>query len=390
MEQPDLLSQLGDLAQKYHQAQGTIARLQQRVETQEYEIQEQNDRIRQLEETQARSQVQLARVPQIEGQLEYFKEELLQIVEQRYGRSSQPVVPETGHSLLGQQLDNHTQTLKELRREIDKMRRYDDQISLARTETTRLNKDVYQFQADLDKLSRQLDERVKPLTYIEDQRRVTARSLTELQAELPDLNRRIETNLTKTQLLEQKIPQFAKYEAALESLREELRRHREHMNFQTAERERQLKNWTEMADESQRRMRDNENMLEKYAEHYQVNKRALASLQDFQENLQREQHRFGELQRLAEERQRTELEKFQANHEHRWQKQNMEFEPKIEDFQKSIEIVQQRMDDIAKLNQHLEDQLNMVLQILEEDIQARASALTQWQDRFEALAGGQS
>ncbi len=389
MEPPHLSSQLDFLEQMYQKAQGTIAKLQQRVETQEYELQEQTHRIQKLEEDLAQSQAQLAQAPQIDERLEYFKEELLQIVERRYGRR-QPAVPESGNSLTMQQLDNHTQTLKELRREIEKLQRYGDQISLARTETTRLNKEVRQFQAGMDNLSKELDERTKPLTYVEEQRHAQARSLAELQAELPDLHKKIETSLTKTQLLEQKIPQFAKYEAALDGLREEIRRHREHIDFQAAERERQLKGWTELAEDTDRRMQENERLLEKYTEHYQLNKRALASLQDFQESLQREQHRFGELQRLSEERQRAEMENFRADHEQRWQKQNMELQPQLGDFQKSMAAIQQRLDQMAKLNQSLEDQMNIVLQILEEDIQARALAITGWQERFEALANGQA
>jgi chromosome segregation ATPase len=373
----------------YQKAQGTMARLQQRIEAQEYELQEQTHRLQSLEEELAQSKAQQAHVSQIDEQLVYFKEELLQTIERRYGRQ-QSTTPDTGSSLMRQQLDNQTQTLRELRREIDRMRRYDDQISLARAETTRLNQAVHQFQANLDELSNQLDERVRPLSYIEEQRRIQTRSLSELQAELPELHKKIETCLTKIQLVEQQAPQFAKYEAALDSIREEIRRHRERMDFQSAERERQLKSWTELVETTRHRMRENETMLEKYAEHYQLNKRALASLQDFQESLQREQHRFGELQRLAEERHRAELEKFQAGHEQRWQKQTMELQPQLGDFQKNLEAVQQRLDGMAKLNQMLEDQMNMVLQIIEEDIQARASAVTDWQARFETLANGQA
>jgi hypothetical protein len=201
------------------------------------------------------------------------------------------------------------------------------------------------------------------------------------------MQKKVESSLTKIQLVEQKIPQFAKYEAALESIREDLRRHREHMDYQVAQRERHLKNWTELAETTERRLKENEAAMEKYAEHYQLNKRALASLQDFQERLQNDQHRIRELQRLAEERQRAELEKFQTDYEQRWQKP-MELQPQFIDLQRSIETTQKRTDEITKLHQAMEEQLNLVLQIIEEDIQARAAATTNWQKRFEEIANG--
>jgi chromosome segregation ATPase len=389
MEQPHLSSQLDYLEQKYQQTQASIAKLQQRIETQAYELQEQTHQIQQLEEELAQAKIQLTRLPQIDEQLVRFKDELLQIIEQQHSRH-QSTGSDFGNNLMMQQLDNHTQTLNQLRREVQKTQRYDDQISLARAEATRLNKEVSKLQANLDNLNKQLDDRVKPLTYLEEQRRTDTRLLAELQTELSDLHKKTGTGLTKVHLIEQKIPQFAKYEAALDSMREDIRRHREHMDFQVAQRERQLKNWTELAEATEHRMRENESLMEKYAEHYQLNKRALASLQDFQERLQREQHRFGELQRLAEERQRTELEKFRADYGQRWNKQSMELQPQFADLQKSMEALQQRMNELTKLSQTIEDQMNLVLQIIEEDIQARALAATNWQERFEELANGQA
>ncbi len=385
----DLLTELGDLAQKYHQAQSTVAQLQQQVESQTFTLQEQSNRIQQLESTLAQSQMQLARVAQLDGQLEYLKEELLQKVEERYGQPQTNRTPTVSNSLTQQQLDSHTDTLKSLRRDMDKTQRYDDQIALARTESTRLNKDMQQLQADFEKLSKALDERTKPLNYIEDQRRATAQSLAEIQAQLPKLNQKIDNYVSKLQMVEQKTPQFAKYEIALDSLRDDIRRHKERMDFQAAERERPLKNWTDLAQTTEQRMRENESMLEKYAEHYQLNKRVLASLQDFQEQMQREQHRLSELQRLAEERQRTEFEKIQADNEHHWQKQSMELQPQLGDFQKSMETIQEQIDKLTTLNKTLESQTGMILQIIEEDVQARAAAVDTWQQRIAAIASEQ-
>ncbi len=389
MDTAQLSAQLEALEQKYQAAQSTIARLQQRIESQEYQLQQQTQQFEQLQQQLADAQAQLAQMPQVDRQLEHFKGEMLQMIEQRFGRR-QPALPETGSGLMSQQLENHTRALNELRREVEKLQRFDEQIALARAESTRLNKEVHQVQADVDNLNKQLEERVKPLRFIDEQQRNSARNLAELQAQLPDLHRKIESNLSKIRLIEQQTPQFTKYEAALDGIREEIRRHRERLDFQIAERERQLKNWTDLAQATEKRLKENETLMEKYAEHYQLNKRALASLQDFQERLQREQHRFGELQRLAEERQRAELEKFQADYEQRWKKQSMELEPQFGDFQKNLESLQQRLSDLSKLAQTLEAQMSLVQQIIEEDAQSRALAVSHWQERLEELANGQS
>jgi chromosome segregation ATPase len=388
MEQPDLLTQFEYLEQTLLKAQSLIAKLQQRIEAQAYELQEQTRRIQTLEEQLAQN-TQAMRVPPINDQLEYFKQEILEIIEKRLNRYQERSPEFSDNHLFKQQLNNQAKALNELQREVDKTYRYEEQISLARAEAGRLNQNISRFQTGLEELSRRIDEQIKPVAYLEERQNMEARLLAEIQAELPDLHKKIESNLTKIQIVEQKIPQFAKYEVALESLREDIRRYREHIDYQVAQRERQIKDWTELAQGAERRIKENEQAMEKYTEHYQLNKRALASLQDFQERLQNDQHRIRELQRVAEERQRAEWEKFQNDFEQRWQKRSMEIQPQFSDLQRNIEAFHKRFEDITKMQRSIEEQMNIVLQIIEEDVQHRASAISNWQNRFEEIASEQ-
>jgi chromosome segregation ATPase len=387
MAQTDPLPQLDFSAQRYQEAQQTIAKLQQRTEAQAYELQEQARRIQKLEQQLIEMQLKATSTPQIEDQLLNLKSELLQLVEEQHARRQQSL--RDLNAALADQMDGFIKNLYELRRDLDKTQRYDEQIALARTGIERLNKEVNTFEARLQELKKLLEERSRAATYLEDQRRVDNLRLTELQAELPSFHKKIETSLARVQVVEQQIPQFAQYQAALDEIREDIRRHREHMDFQMAQRERLMKNWNEAAEAQARHMDEYENMMEKYAEHYQLNKRALEALQDFQERLQREQHRASELQRLAENRLQAEIEKWQADYEQRWKKQSMEWKPNVTDLQKNIEQLQKRGDEMVKLIQSMQKQLDLTLQIIEEDIHSRGLAAQDWQRRFEELANRQ-
>ena len=387
MEQPQLSSRIDELEQRYQTSQENIARLQQRVEAQTYELQEQNLQVEDLKKELAEAHAQLGHIVQIDEQFSRLKHELMQLVERGY--SSQQEESSTPVTILTAQLDTHTKTLSNLVREVDKTHRYEEQISLARTELERVNKSVSTFQTQIDTLKKQLEERTSSITYFEDQRRADNRQLIELQAQLPELNKKIEANLSKIKLVEQQIPQFGKYEVALEELRNEIRRSREHTDFQIAERERQMKKWADLAASQESRIEEDKGLMERYAEHYQLNKRALASLQDFQERLQREQHQAQELQRLTEERLWAAIEKWQSEYDQRWKKQGIEWQPKIADLQKNIEQVQQQITRISQLNQTIQQQVEMIFQVIEEDIQARSLAASDWQGRFEQLVNGQ-
>jgi len=387
MDEPQLSSQLEYLEQRHQEDQAKIAELQQRIEAQDYELQEQTNRVRKIEDQLADAKLTLSRVSQIDERVDRMKNEILQLMEERFG-STQPTTTTASANLVSQ-LDNHAKTLAELRREMDRAQRFDEQISLARTEVERLNKSMSTIQADLDKVHKQVDERVQAARYMEEQRTTDARRLAELQAEIPNLHKKVEANQSKLQMLEQQMPQFGKYEIALEEVREEIRRHREHMDFQSAQRERQMKSWSDLGQDMQRRLDEYKGLMEKYAQHYQLNKRALASLQEFQERLQREQHQAEELQRLAEDRQRAEMEKLQADYGQQWQKRNMEWKTQAESLQKDMDTLKERADKISKFNDSVEAQMNLILQIIEEDVQARAMAAQEWREHFEQLADGQ-
>jgi hypothetical protein len=379
---------------EFNQSQSTeptqpaqTARLQQRLEAQEYHIQEQNRRLDMLENQLAEAVNRLSQSPDSQAQFIRLKNELLQTIHQQYGRqpAHQPEIVGT----IASQLESHTQTLHKLQRELDRMNRHDEQITLARTEVDRINKTVATFQAELDKLGKQLTEKLRGITWLEQQRQNDSRQTIEIQAELPDLHKKIAANLAKVQLVEKQLPQFGKYEVALEELRGEMRQARERTDFQLADRERQMKKWADIAETQEKRIDEHKDLTEKYAEHYQLNKRALASLQSFQENLQREQHQSQEMQRLAEDRLWSALKNWQTDYEQRWKKQSTEWQPKVAELQKIIDQQNKQIQQIIRFNHTLEHQLEALMQIIEEDIHARTQAAHNWQHRFEQLANQQ-
>ena len=86
MEQPHLSSQIEYLEQRHQEDQVKIAELQQQAEAQAYELQEQAGRLQSLEEELAEARPTLGRVPQLDERLDRFKDEMMQFMEERYGR----------------------------------------------------------------------------------------------------------------------------------------------------------------------------------------------------------------------------------------------------------------------------------------------------------------
>jgi septation ring formation regulator EzrA len=106
MEQPHLSSQIEYLEQRHEEDQAKIAELQQQAEAQAYELQEQARRIQNLEDEVTEARLVLGRVPQLDERLDRFKNEMLQFIEERYGRR-QPGVIDSTHPVM-MQLETHT------------------------------------------------------------------------------------------------------------------------------------------------------------------------------------------------------------------------------------------------------------------------------------------
>ena len=167
--------------------QELIARLQQKIEGQEYKLQQQTRRIELLERIMADTQAAAPPPVDVPDLFTRIKTEIMQNIEHQYGRRLREVDPAVN---LAAQVETHTKTLHQLLRDVEKSQRYDEQITLARTEVERLNRSVSTFQVQIDTLNKQLTERSRSATYLEDQRRHDTRHITELQADLPNLNKK--------------------------------------------------------------------------------------------------------------------------------------------------------------------------------------------------------
>jgi chromosome segregation ATPase len=157
------------------------------------------------------------------------------------------------------------------------------------------------------------------------------------------------------------------------------------MQFQDAQRERQMKSWREEAEFQRQRMDEYEQRMERYTEHHQRIKKAMEDLQEFQEQLQRQQHETSELQRLGENRQRSQLEEWQVQEEQRWKKHTMEWEYQWNEYDKTLSGLVEQVAVLEKRALDNEKHVRMLLQMTEEYAEMRATTARDWQMRFEEI-----
>jgi chromosome segregation ATPase len=378
------LSQMVTWLDKEHQRdRAELHQLQQRVETLAGEREEQAKRIIDLEAELAALHAYVDRVAQIESYFERFKHEMNTLLEKSEARRQHAL--RDSDRVRQVEIENVTQTISEIRKEVEKFRRYDEELAARRADTQRLSETVARLQQQIMDANKSQDERVRSISYLEEQRHQDNKRMAQLQAQIPELFKKNELQLSRIQQLEQLLPRMGEMRSSIDEMRQQQNQELERVQFQDAQRERQMKSWLEEAELQRQRMTEYEQRMERYAEQYQRIKKAMEDLQEFKEQIQRQQHETAELQRLAENRQRSQLEEWQTQEEQRWKKHTMEWDHQWSEYDKALAELTERATALEKRVKANEKQLQSLLQMAEEDAQMRTIAAQDWQARFEEM-----
>jgi hypothetical protein len=305
-----------------------LAKLQQRVESQAAEITEQARRIQELEGRLASTQAKLTQFPKLEQALDQLRDELVLLI----GRhDEQRRTAEMDAERVRQvERDSQARVLGEIRKELQRLPRHEEEIQLRRAEDQRLGEGLLDLQQQMADLSRDLDNRTRNLPYLEEQPRRNAKRIAELQQETPELFKRNEAQSTKLQLLEELVRRsehrVGELDLQVTESKQEQKDFIEAVKLAEQQRERQMNEWAELMDEQHQKMEEYGAQMQQAAEQYKRSEQALAALEKLEERLKRDQAEVAELQRLAEKRQKHQLDEWQAEDEKRWKKHTIIWE----------------------------------------------------------------
>ncbi len=378
------LSQMVNWLDKEHQRdRAQLHQLQQQVETLIHEREEQANRVIELEAELAVLHAHVDRVAKIEDFFERFKQEINVLLERSESRRQQAM--RDSDRVRQVEIENVAQSINEFRKEIEKYRRYDEELVSCRADTQRLGESIARLQQQILETSKGQDERVRSITYLEEQRQQDNKRIAQLQVQIADVFKKVELQVSRLQQLEQFPPRIGELRSSIDELRQQQSKEIERVQFQDAQRERQIRSWLQEAEVHRQRMEEFGQQIERYAEQYHRIKKATEELQEFEEQIQRQQHESTELQRLAENRQRSQLDEWQAQEEQRWKKHTMEWDQRWGEYDKDLAELAERFTVFEKQTQENARRLELLLRMAEEDAQMRAMATRDWQMRFEEI-----
>jgi DNA repair exonuclease SbcCD ATPase subunit len=305
------------LDEEHRRDRAEISRLQQQIESQTGDIVEQARRIQELEGRLASTTAQLGRFTQLEQQIESVKQELGLMID-RSDEGQAQVAREFDRARLADR-EAISREISEVRRELPRIGRIEEAVELRKGEEERLVDMIMEGRNQVNLLVKDLEERTRQIPFLADQRTGDAKRIAQLQQETVELFKRTEAFSGRFSILEdadrRMNTEIERWRPVFAEVREEQQQFMERLRVEVVERLQVLTRWQEIIDDQRGVVAKNEERLQSFAQSIETARRAANSIPEFQENMRRDQVQVQELQRLAEERVRREMEEFEEEYE---------------------------------------------------------------------------
>jgi hypothetical protein len=355
------------LDEEHRRDRAEIARLQQRIEAQSSDIVEQARRIQELEGRLAGTQAQFGRFNQVEQAIQNTKAELVGLVERAYeervsGQRELERARMSDREMLSREIG-------EVRRELPRLGRLEEAIQVRTSEDDRLGELIMSMRNQLGSLAKEIEERTRQIPFLVEQRTSDTKRIAQLQQETVELFKRSEANAGRLPLMEESIrkttAEIEKLPPMIDQLRDDQVKFMERTRVMVVDREQVLTRWQETIDEQKANVAQVYERVQNFAQQIDISRRAVAEMQEFKDLILREQGQVAELQRLAEERIRREMDEFREDYErrrrkgelrqeHLWSEQekyNKDVTERFPPIQHDVKMIETLVDQMWKLQE---------------------------------------
>lgn len=367
MDIAQLAQMVNWLDEEHRRDRAEIARLQQRIEAQSADVIEQARRIQELEARLAATQGHLGRFNQIEQSIGNAKVELAALVER-----AEEVRSQTQRELERARMSDRevlSREISEVRRELPRIARVEEAIELRVVEDQRLSELIMGVRNQIGGLAKEIEERTRQIPFLAEQRTSDTKRIAQLQQETVELFKRTEAIAGRLPLFEEGIrknqSEYEKLPPMVEALRNRQIEFMEKTRAMVVDREQVLTRWQETIEEQKTIVAQSYERVQSFAQQVDVSRRAVNEMQEFKDMILREQAQVQELQRLAEERVRREMDEFREDfekkrrkgelrQEHLWSEQdkyNREIVERFPPIHHDIKVIETLVQEVWKLQE---------------------------------------
>jgi hypothetical protein len=362
MEEEVMTMDLGQLTQmttwldeEHRREKAELVRLQQKAVNQEAELEDQARTIKDLEGRLASMQSQLRQYAHLQTALQELKDEVVAMLSQADERRQQEA--REAERIRAIERDNVSKALNEIRRDMQRVPRFEEEVALRKAEQARLSESLLSLQQNLGALSQEMENKVRGLPFLEDGRQQDAKRIARLQQESLEALKRLEQQGSRIQMFEDVIQRQERDTGEIKELVSQVRSsQRDFIEKQLLEAEhlkREMAEWVEMLEVHVKKIDDFAARMQEFGEAFREDRQVVERVERFQELIRREQTQVSELQRLAEERQKRQLEQWTEENEKRWRKELLRWDHQISEQAKRNNQVGERFTELeTRLSRH--------------------------------------
>ena len=347
-----------------------VAELEQKFALQERELKGREERVQQLERQLSAVTSQQARQLQFDTELSQFKDDMVQMIEQYDQRRIQS---ETEIDRLRRvEYEGSLRELATIRKELPAISRLRQDMELRQAEEARLANLIGGLQGRISAVQNEVETWQREFSFVEEKEKQNSRQIADLQASLPEINKRIDAIYERLELLSAAAlrleNQVRLANENQESVREMMKNWLEQVQLGEHERKKQMEMWREVLAEQEDRLRQHEKGWVPVMDQFKEARMVLQTLTDWRDQIEKQQREASELLRVESHRLQSRWDNYRQENDKRWRTFDVEME--------------QRWSAVNRTDRHLQEQLQA--------IEGKMDELEQGKDTLERIQIAQS
>ena len=242
-----------------------------------------------------------------------------------------------------------------------------EELPAARVERDRVASALAAVQQRMEDLTKKFEEPERRITFLEEQRRQDSRRISDIQSELPEIQKQVDAARPRVEAIENMVLRNEKRilegQTAERERREEMQQFIDQQTLLLQQRDQQVADLTRNFGTYDEDMRRYIERFESWAETHRQMKKVVDDFERIAERLGRRINEVAEMQRLSEERFRQEWNDWIADDQKRWkqftltndeawrnhEKQLAQYRQNVEELQTSLEPVKNSLDRVWQL-----------------------------------------
>ncbi|MDE2776901.1 MAG: hypothetical protein OXI77_13285 [Chloroflexota bacterium] len=348
MEINQIASMIEWLDEERRRDKALIATLEERVALQSDSVDTMQRRVNTVESDQAMIKHEVLPANREHDIIEQVRQDMEQMLENAEARRL--TAEREAERRLELQRENIQRAVAELGEKADRLERQLTNISDVQTEGDRLTNAMRLLNQEVDDLTKKLEGPDRRLSFLEEQRRTDARRLAELETEMPEFKRSVDSQQPKLALLEdlavrneRRIQDFNNLDR---ERRDQIQQFIDQQQLMVQQRDQQLAELTKRFGVHDEELQKNIERFEVWAQAYREMKRIVDDFNRIGDRLERRIGESSEMQRLSEERFREEWNDWRDEDQKRWKQLTLSSDEVWRNHDREFSNFIKRIDDV--------------------------------------------